>query len=101
MASWICSTPGVLASLARKFRVPMMAALTACGSRGCPLVVSMKANAVCRYRPSLVACSRWLAGQSGAGGHDVAMVPVSHWAMQLAHGNPIDPAGGCCAATKG
>ncbi|KAH7303707.1 hypothetical protein B0I35DRAFT_441012 [Stachybotrys elegans] len=61
----------------------------------------MKVTAVCRYRLSFAACSRWLAGQSGTGGHGVAMMPVSHWAMQLALGNPIDPAGGCRAATKG
>ncbi|KAH7302986.1 hypothetical protein B0I35DRAFT_447469, partial [Stachybotrys elegans] len=80
-ASWIWSTSGILASLARKLRVLMRAALTARGSRGCPLVVSMKVTAVCRYRLSFAACSRWLAGQSGTGGHGVAMMPVSHWAM--------------------
>ncbi|KAH7308881.1 hypothetical protein B0I35DRAFT_440900 [Stachybotrys elegans] len=87
-ASWTWSMSGILASLARRVKVPIRAALLARGSRGCPFL-------------SFAACSRWLAGQSGAGGHGVAIMPVLRWAMQLALGNPIDPAGGCLAATKG
>ncbi|KAH7323184.1 hypothetical protein B0I35DRAFT_427270, partial [Stachybotrys elegans] len=81
MALWTWLMLGILASLARRVRVPIRAALTACGSRGCLLVVSMKVTAVCRYWLSFAACSRWLAGQSGTGGHGVAMMPVLHWAM--------------------
>ncbi|KAH7304563.1 hypothetical protein B0I35DRAFT_445039 [Stachybotrys elegans] len=37
-ASWTWSMSGVLARLARRVKVPIRAALTARGSRGCPLV---------------------------------------------------------------